>query len=104
MRLKALYCFFFQRGSEFGVGGRTVIAPRVIFVHKNICKMKSDIFIVRDWGLVQSLTEILGILFDYAARQIAPFVVHLFSKLIEGRPENASRFLPFFVREKQLSG
>ena len=85
----ALLFFVIQRGSEFGVGGRTVIAPRVIFIYKNICKMKSDIFIVRDWGLVQSLTEILGILFDYAARQIAPFVVHLFSKLIEGPPENA---------------
>ena len=51
--------------------------------------MKSDIFIVRDWGLVQSLTEIRGIVFEYVARQIAPFVVHLFSKLIEGRAENA---------------
>ena len=66
-----------------------MLAPRVIFVHKNICKMKSDIFIVRDWGLVQSLTEILGILFDYVARQIAPFAVHLFSKSIERRAENA---------------
>ena len=90
MLLKALFIVFLQRGSsEFDVGGRTVIAPCVIFVHKNICKMKSDISIVRDWGLVQSLTEILGIFVRLRCQTNCTFGGAFFSKLMEGRPDNA---------------